>query len=172
MTRKASRIAAVALLLAVGLPGAALLLLPDLRAAIGAGIHLLTTAEVEAAVTGLIDYLRSFGLWAPVVSAALMVLQSVAAPIPAFLLTFANGVLFGWFWGAALSWSGMALVGLVLPGIPAWSVDLRHLPTGLVARGSAAWNIRSLSGVSARSPAPARSALPAMPPVRGCPGWP
>ncbi|WP_216821442.1 hypothetical protein [Tabrizicola sp. TH137] len=116
MTRKASRIAAVALLLAVGLPGAALLLLPDLRAAVGAGIHLLTTAEVEAAVAGLIDYLRSFGIWAPVVSAALMVLQSVAAPIPdlckwpAFLPVLGRGAVLvrnGFGWPCAAGRSGV-----------------------------------------------------------------
>lgn len=76
MTRKASRGAAVALRLAVGLPGAALLPLPDLRTASGTGIDLLTTAEVEAAVAGLIEYLRSFGIRAPVLSVALMVRQS------------------------------------------------------------------------------------------------
>lgn len=112
MTLRPSR-TAVAVLLAVGLPGAALLLLPDLWTVVRAGIDILANARVEAAVAGLIEYLRSFGIWAPVVSAALMVLQSVAAPIPAFLLTFANGMLFGWFWGAALSWSS-AMAGAAL----------------------------------------------------------
>ena len=35
----------------------------------------------------------------------LMILQSIAAPLPAFLLTFANANLFGWWKGAILSWS-------------------------------------------------------------------
>jgi len=39
-----------------------------------------------------------------------MVLQSIAAPLPAFVITFANGLLFGAFWGAVLSWSS-AMVG-------------------------------------------------------------
>ena len=34
-----------------------------------------------------------------------MILQSVAAPLPAFLLTFANANLFGWWQGAILSWT-------------------------------------------------------------------
>ena len=34
-----------------------------------------------------------------------MVLQSVAAPLPAFVITFANAALFGWVYGAILSWS-------------------------------------------------------------------
>lgn len=105
MTFRPSRVAIVAVLLAVGVPGVVLLLVPGARTAAVTAIDILTTADVNAAVTGLIDYLRSFGIWAPVISAALMILQSVAAPVPAFLLTFANGMLFGWFWGAVLSWS-------------------------------------------------------------------
>jgi len=69
--------------------------------------------DPEAAVAGLIDYLRSFGIWAPVVSALLMIAQAVIAPLPAFLLTFANGMLFGWAWGAALSWAS-AMAGAAL----------------------------------------------------------
>ncbi len=51
-------------------------------------------------VSGLRDYILSFGLWAPVISALLMVLQALVAPLPAFVLTFANGLAFGTFWGA------------------------------------------------------------------------
>jgi uncharacterized membrane protein YdjX (TVP38/TMEM64 family) len=32
-----------------------------------------------------------------------MVLQAVAAPLPAFVITFANGLAFGAFWGGLLS---------------------------------------------------------------------
>jgi len=58
-------------------------------------------------------YLLSFGIWAPLVSATLMVFQSVAAPLPAFVITFANGLLFGAFWGTLLSWSS-AMVGAAI----------------------------------------------------------
>lgn len=113
MTFRNSRTAALAALFAVGLSGVAWLLSADVRQAVSTAIGILTTADVSSAVDGLVDYLRSFGLWAPVASAALMILQSIAAPIPAFLLTFANGMLFGWFWGAALSWSS-AMAGAAL----------------------------------------------------------
>ena len=33
-----------------------------------------------------------------------MVFQSLAAPLPAFLITFANAAIFGWWKGAMLSW--------------------------------------------------------------------
>ena len=42
-----------------------------------------------------------------------MILQSVAAPIPAFLITLSNAAIFGWVWGAVLSWSS-AMVGAAL----------------------------------------------------------
>ena len=58
-------------------------------------------------------YIASYGALAPVVSAILMIFQSVIAPLPAFLITFANGLLFGVWWGAALSWSS-AMLGATL----------------------------------------------------------
>ena len=52
----------------------------------------------------VIDYLKSFGPFTAVVSFILMILQSIA-PIPAFLITISNAAIFGWVWGAVLSWS-------------------------------------------------------------------
>lgn len=68
-------------------------------------------SEVDRAVTilsrgdiaGLREYILSYGAWAPVVSALLMVLQALVAPLPAFVLTFANGLAFGTLWGGMLS---------------------------------------------------------------------
>ena len=59
------------------------------------------------------EYLLSFGVWAPVISFLLMVFQSLAAPLPAFLITFANAALFGWVYGAMLSWFS-AMIGAIL----------------------------------------------------------
>lgn len=58
-------------------------------------------------------YILSFGALAPIVSFLLMILQSVMAPLPAFIITFANAGLFGWIKGAMLSWSS-AMAGAVL----------------------------------------------------------
>ncbi|MCE2414110.1 TVP38/TMEM64 family protein [Candidatus Poribacteria bacterium] len=58
-------------------------------------------------------YIAGYGALAPVVSAILMVFQSVIAPLPAFLITFANGTLFGFWWGSLLSWSS-SMVGAAL----------------------------------------------------------
>ncbi len=58
-------------------------------------------------------YIASYGVLAPVVSAILMIFQSVIAPLPAFLITFANGLLFGVWWGTVLSWCS-AMIGAAL----------------------------------------------------------
>ena len=58
-------------------------------------------------------YILSFGALAPIVSFLLMILQSVMAPLPAFIITFANAGLLGWIKGAMLSWSS-AMAGAVL----------------------------------------------------------
>ncbi|MFW5632617.1 MAG: TVP38/TMEM64 family protein [Acetivibrio ethanolgignens] len=50
-------------------------------------------------------FVESYGPYAAVISFLLMILQSIVAPLPAFLLTFANASLFGWWKGAILSWS-------------------------------------------------------------------
>ncbi|HHQ4319086.1 TVP38/TMEM64 family protein [Clostridium perfringens] len=59
------------------------------------------------------EYILSFGIWAPIISFLLMVLQSVIAPIPAFLITLSNAAIFGWVKGAILSWSS-AMAGAAL----------------------------------------------------------
>lgn len=58
-------------------------------------------------------YILSFGPLAPIVSFLLMIFQSVMAPLPAFLITFANANLFGWIYGALLSWTS-AMAGASL----------------------------------------------------------
>jgi uncharacterized membrane protein YdjX (TVP38/TMEM64 family) len=56
------------------------------------------------------NFVAQYGKMAAAVSFFLMIFQSIAAPLPAFLITFANANLFGWWQGAILSWSS-AMVG-------------------------------------------------------------
>lgn len=53
----------------------------------------------------IISYIKSFGFYAVIVSFMLMMFQSLVAPLPAFLITFANAAIFGWWQGAILSWT-------------------------------------------------------------------
>ena len=73
------------------------------------GYFLELTAAFQSIETAQ-TYIAGYGALAPVVSAILMVFQSVIAPLPAFLITFANGTLFGFWWGSLLSWSS-SMVG-------------------------------------------------------------
>ena len=75
--------------------------IPPIREAIAQAFDVFKNVDVADVKT----YLLSFGLWAPVVSFLLMIFQSVVAPLPAFLITFANAGLFGWIPGAVLSWT-------------------------------------------------------------------
>lgn len=60
-------------------------------------------------------FIAAWGPQAALVSFALMILQAIVAPLPAFLITLANAALFGAFWGGALSWfSAMVGAGLCL----------------------------------------------------------
>ena len=72
-------------------------------------VYYLSMLDLES----LKKYILSFGVWAPIVSFILMILQSIVAPLPAFLITFANAALFGWVKGAILSWTS-AMAGATL----------------------------------------------------------
>jgi uncharacterized membrane protein YdjX (TVP38/TMEM64 family) len=82
---------------------------PAVRAWVASAGTVLMKGDVQA----LKEWLLSFGPWAPVVSALLMIFQSVVAPLPAFVITFANGLLFGALAGGLLSWSS-AMAGAAL----------------------------------------------------------
>jgi len=76
-------------------------LIPGVKINVNQAIFILKNVDVDLAR----GYILGFGMWAPVVSFLLMILQSIAAPLPAFIITFANAGLFGWVKGAILSWT-------------------------------------------------------------------
>ena len=59
------------------------------------------------------DLILSWGAAAPLMSIFLMTLQAVIAPLPAFLITAANGLIFGLYWGTIISWIGAMCGALV-----------------------------------------------------------
>ncbi|GAB7387839.1 hypothetical protein BSNK01_16760 [Bacillaceae bacterium] len=81
----------------------------EFQRAVDHAVGVMKKADVQA----FRDYLLSFGPLAAIVSALLMIFQSLVAPLPAFVITFSNGLLFGWAWGAVLSWSS-AMAGAVV----------------------------------------------------------
>ena len=85
------------------------LIIPSMRDGVNEAARKLVEADIEA----FRDYLLSFGVWAPVVSFFLMIFTLIVAPLPAFVVTFSNGLLFGAFWGGILSWTS-AMVGAAI----------------------------------------------------------
>ncbi|MBC8161594.1 MAG: TVP38/TMEM64 family protein [Roseiflexaceae bacterium] len=71
-------------------------------------------------MTQVADYLRSFGIWTPMVSLLLMVAQTVVAPLPGSLIAAANGIVFGIWWGTLLSWVGGLMGASLAFGIARW----------------------------------------------------
>lgn len=106
---KKKNIARILLLLIIVMSVAAYFWIPVVNSKINYIFMLFSSMSVDS----IIGYIRSFGAYAAIISFFLMVFQSVAAPLPAFLITFANAAIFGWWKGAILSWSS-AMAGALL----------------------------------------------------------
>lgn len=52
----------------------------------------------------VINYIRSYGPYAVIISFILMVVQNITLFIPSFIIALANAAIFGWVNGALLSW--------------------------------------------------------------------
>lgn len=100
-------------LLLLGALGTAYLFSGDFRGEVNRAGGVLASGDASA----LRDYILSYGVWTPVVSTALMVLQALAAFVPSFLLGIANGLAFGAFWGGLLSIASAALAAAISFGI-------------------------------------------------------
>jgi len=58
----------------------------------------------------LAEWLLSFGAWAVLISIIVMIIQTIATPVPLFLVAGANGFIFGVAWGIVITLVG-ALLG-------------------------------------------------------------
>jgi uncharacterized membrane protein YdjX (TVP38/TMEM64 family) len=114
---------------------------PEVRQGVSHAIDLVLRGDL----TGLRHYLRGFGIWAPLVSVALMQVQAILAPIPAFPLMYANGLVFGALWGGLLSWVSILLSAILCFGLA--RVLGRPLVERLVSPGGLAWADRLLGQV-------------------------
>jgi hypothetical protein len=132
--------------------GGAYLLSGAVQAETGRAASVLSDGDLES----VRDYIRSFGVWAPAVSLLLMVFQAVAAPIPSFVVVFANGLAFGIAWGWAIS-----LVGQV-QSASGWRAGSGVDPSPPWSGGSG-WNPPT-AGLTAGEHTPCSSHA-------SCPGW-
>ncbi|MBO7681709.1 MAG: TVP38/TMEM64 family protein, partial [Clostridia bacterium] len=91
-----ARLTAAAILLILVLTA---LLVPSVRETLARIAAMFSTgdfAELQA-------FIASYGAYAAAVSFALMIFQSLAAPLPAFLLAFANAAMFSFWKGFLLT---------------------------------------------------------------------
>ena len=89
------------LVLVIGALAAVYGLVPQVKISVDQVLKMFASGDFDV----VRDFVASYGAYAALVSFLLMIFQSVAAPLPAFLLTLANANLFGWWQGALLSWS-------------------------------------------------------------------
>jgi uncharacterized membrane protein YdjX (TVP38/TMEM64 family) len=75
------------------------LLVPAVRSTLAEGVILASRADLP----GMRQWAAVLGWLAPLVTGVLMIVQAIAAPIPAVLVTAANSFLFGPFWGGLYS---------------------------------------------------------------------
>jgi uncharacterized membrane protein YdjX (TVP38/TMEM64 family) len=138
-----SRRVALAFVLAVLGAALGLAAVPEVRQGFAHVLALLRQGDLE----GLRAYLRSFGLWAPVVSVGLMQLQALIAPLPSFPIMYANGLLFGTVWGGLLSFAGILLSALLCFGLA--RLFGRPLVERVVSPTALAWADRQVVQVGA-----------------------
>jgi uncharacterized membrane protein YdjX (TVP38/TMEM64 family) len=112
-SERSTRRRVVALRLASLAPLALLLALwlanREFRDTLRTGVELLAARDKA----GLRAWGESLGWSAPLYTTALMIVQAIAAPLPAFLVTATNSLLFGWLLGAALSIASATLAALL-----------------------------------------------------------
>lgn len=84
-------------------------LVPGVHEFFQTGIAYLRARDFE----NLRSFILSYGMWAPLTSIALMVMQSVIPLVPGIVITITNAWIFGWEFGAVYSWTG-ALLGAVI----------------------------------------------------------
>ncbi len=82
---------------------------PAARAFVATACRLLLQPDVSKGVGDLRDFLAPYGDRAWIVTSLLMILQSLAAPIPAVPLTLVNALIYGPWLGALISWSSAEL---------------------------------------------------------------
>ena len=94
----------------------AYLYLPGAQDFFDAGITYLRYRDFE----GMRQFILSYGPWAPIISIALMIIQSLVPFVPGLIITITNAWIFGWQYGALYSWIG-ALLGAILDfGVARW----------------------------------------------------
>ncbi|MBI3637715.1 MAG: TVP38/TMEM64 family protein [Candidatus Rokubacteria bacterium] len=93
---------------------------------------------LDADVAAIRAQVLAAGAWAPAVSAGLMILQAIVAPLPASPIAYANGLVFGVWWGGVLSWASALAAAALCFGLSRRFG--RPLAERLVSARAVAWS--------------------------------
>lgn len=118
------------------------------------GIHLLAPdffgktlqLAISGNVHGLVEYLRSFGPWAIVISFLLDVLINAASVFPSIFLSTANGLIFGLPLGILISWLAET-VGVVI-SFYLMRFFFRSTAEAIIAKSNSLKHIDEVSGAN------------------------
>lgn len=69
--------------------------------------------SISGNMEGTIEYLRSFGVWAMLISLIIDVIINIVGFLPSIFISTANGVLFGIYLGTVVSWLGET-IGVII----------------------------------------------------------
>jgi uncharacterized membrane protein YdjX (TVP38/TMEM64 family) len=114
MSARAPRVIALVLL---GGAVACLFLIPAARSFVANAFRVLLNPDVAQGVRDLRDLLAPYGDRAWIVTSSLMILQSLAAPIPAVPITLVNALIYGPWLGAAISWGAAEVAAALCFGL-------------------------------------------------------
>lgn len=81
-------------------------IIPGFRGFIDQAVSIISGGDTQL----LQRFIQSYGIFGPFVSALLMIVAVIVAPIPTFIITFTNGLSYGVLLGGLLSW-GSAMIG-------------------------------------------------------------
>jgi len=112
---------------------------PDLYPKIG---YLLTSGDIDS----IAEFLRSYGMWAMVISMVVDILINVLGFLPSIFISAANGVVFGLVPGVIISWLAES-IGVM---ISFWLMRrfLRHYAEHLIAKSKYLKKIDEFSGAN------------------------
>ncbi|WP_110953802.1 TVP38/TMEM64 family protein [Anaerosinus massiliensis] len=127
---------------------------PDLYLQIG---YLLTSGDIQA----IVDILRSYGIWAMIVSILIDVFINVLGFLPTIFISAANGVVFGLLPGVIISWLAEC-IGVI---ISFWLMRrfLRQTAERLIANSKYLQKIDTFSGANGFKMMLAARSLPYFP---------
>ena len=131
------KIVAIALLLGMVLIG--YMVRPDVMTTIWS---LSTSGDID----GTVEFLRSFGVWAMVISILIDVIINVVGFLPSIFISTANGVIFGIIPGIIISWFAET-VGVILSFL-LFRTLLRHSAEEIIDKSNMLKKLDELSGTN------------------------